>query len=149
VCVWQYSFVKNTFLCLRLTLLHPFYEFLLRIMACYFIKIILFLGFPGDSDGKESACNAGGLSSIPGSGRSPRRRKWQLTPVFLPGEFHGQRSLAGHRLQRLILTSFSFSPLFFYGMRQGKEKGKTHHTQGVGSKNFESNVPHSPILRLK
>ena len=24
------------------------------------------------------------------------RRKWQLTPVFLPGESHGQKSLAGH-----------------------------------------------------
>ena len=30
-----------------------------------------FLGFPGDSDIKESACNAGDPSSIPGSGRSP------------------------------------------------------------------------------
>ena len=30
----------------------------------------IFLGFPGDSDGKESACNAGDLGSIPGSGRS-------------------------------------------------------------------------------
>ena len=29
-------------------------------------------GLPGSSDGKESACNAGDLSSIPGSGRSPR-----------------------------------------------------------------------------
>ena len=29
------------------------------------------LGFPGDSDGKESACNTGVPSSIPGSGRSP------------------------------------------------------------------------------
>ena len=29
-------------------------------------------GFPGDSDGKESACNEGDLSSIPGSGRSSR-----------------------------------------------------------------------------
>ena len=28
-------------------------------------------GFPGDSDGKESACNAGDLGSVPGSGRSP------------------------------------------------------------------------------
>ena len=28
-------------------------------------------GFPGGSDGKESACNAGDLGSIPGSGRSP------------------------------------------------------------------------------
>ena len=29
------------------------------------------MGFPGGSDGKESACNAGILGSIPGSGRSP------------------------------------------------------------------------------
>ena len=28
-------------------------------------------GFPGDSDGKESTCNAGTVGSIPGSGRSP------------------------------------------------------------------------------
>ena len=28
-------------------------------------------GFPGGSDGKESACDAGDLSLIPGSGRSP------------------------------------------------------------------------------
>ena len=27
------------------------------------------------------------------------RRKWQATPVFLPGEFHGQKSLAGYSLQ--------------------------------------------------
>jgi len=26
----------------------------------------------------------------------PWRRKWQPTPVFLPGEFNGQRSLAGY-----------------------------------------------------
>ena len=30
-----------------------------------------YLGFLGDSDGKESTCNAGGPSLIPGSGRSP------------------------------------------------------------------------------
>ena len=29
-------------------------------------------GFPGGSDGKESACNAGDLGSISGLGRSPR-----------------------------------------------------------------------------
>ena len=27
---------------------------------------------------------------------TPRRREWQPTPVFLPGEFHGQRSLVGY-----------------------------------------------------
>ena len=30
-----------------------------------------FSSFPGDPDHKESACNAGGLGLIPGSGRSP------------------------------------------------------------------------------
>ena len=29
------------------------------------------MGFPGGSDGKESACNAGDVGSIPGLGRSP------------------------------------------------------------------------------
>ena len=29
----------------------------------------------------------------------PWRRKWQPTPVFLPGEFHGEQSLAGYRPQ--------------------------------------------------
>ena len=29
-------------------------------------------------------------------GKIPWRRTWQPTPAFLPGEFHGQRSLAGY-----------------------------------------------------
>ena len=33
---------------------------------------------------------------IPGSGRSPGGGAWQPTPVFLPGESHGQRSLLGY-----------------------------------------------------
>ena len=32
----------------------------------------------------------------PWVGKTPWRREWQLTPVFLPGESHGQRSLAGY-----------------------------------------------------
>ena len=35
----------------------------------------VFLGFPGGSDGKESACNAGDLDLIPGLGRSPGEGK--------------------------------------------------------------------------
>ena len=56
--------------------------------------------FPYSSAGKESAYNAEDPGSIPGLGRSPGegngRRKWQSTPVFLPGESHGQRKLAGY-----------------------------------------------------
>ena len=32
----------------------------------------------------------------PWVGKIPWRREWQPTPVFLPGELHGQRSLAGY-----------------------------------------------------
>ena len=52
------------------------------------------MGFPGGSDGKESACHAGDLGSIPELGRFPGEWEWQLTSVFLAGESHGQRSLA-------------------------------------------------------
>ena len=51
---------------------------------------------------KESTCQAGEVGSIPGSnpwvGKIPWRRKWQPTPVFLPGESQGQQSLVGCRL---------------------------------------------------
>ena len=47
-----------------------------------------------DSDSKESSCNAGDPGSI--SGSVPWRRVWQPTPVFLPGGFHGQRSVVGY-----------------------------------------------------
>ena len=42
-----------------------------------------------------NAGDAGDVVLIPGSGRSPKG-KWQPTLVFLPGESHGQWSLAGY-----------------------------------------------------
>ena len=54
------------------------------------------VGFPGGSDGKESACIAKDLGSIPGSGRSPGEGNGNPLQLFLPGESHGQRSLAGY-----------------------------------------------------
>ena len=41
----------------------------------------------------------GDLGLIPGSGRSPGEGNVQPTPVFLPGEPHGQRSLVGYNPQ--------------------------------------------------
>ena len=67
-------------------------------------------GFPDRSVGKESTCNAGDASSVPGSGRStaegigyPLQYSWaslvaQLVknpPVLLPGKSHGRRCLVG------------------------------------------------------
>ena len=56
----------------------------------------MYRSFPGGSDSKESAWNAGDPNSIPGMRRFPWRREWLPTPVFLPREFRGQRSLAGY-----------------------------------------------------
>ena len=46
--------------------------------------------------GKESSCQCRKRSFDPWVGKIPWRRKWQPTPVFLPGESHGQRSLVGY-----------------------------------------------------
>ena len=55
--------------------------------------------FPGDS----------AIKSLLWVGRISWRRKWQPTPVFLPGESHGKRSLAGyspwgHRVRHALAT---------------------------------------------
>ena len=63
--------------------------------------------FPGWLSGKGYACQyrrCGRLGFHPWVGGIPQKRKWQPTPVFLPGKFHGQRSLVcyivhgGHKL---------------------------------------------------
>ena len=61
-----------------------------------FSRNLYVLGFPGGSEVKASAWNMGDLGSIPGLGRSPGKGKWQPTPVLLPGESHGGRTLVGY-----------------------------------------------------
>ena len=67
-----------------------FFFFLLdfHLYICFDAKI----DFPGGSDGKASAYNVG---FNPWVGKISWRRKWQPTPVLLPGKSHGQRSLVG------------------------------------------------------
>ena len=66
--------------------------------------IIIKLGFPGSSTGKESTCNVGEPSSIPRSGRSPGEGIGIHTPVFLgiPGGSDGQESICKLGDLRLI-----------------------------------------------
>ena len=47
-----------------------------------------------------SAVDVKDVGSVPGSGRTLGRG--QATPVFLPGEFQGQRNLAGHRIAKSL-----------------------------------------------
>ena len=53
-------------------------------------------GLPWRLCSKASTWNSGDEGSIPKLGGYPWRRKWQPTPVFLPGRAHGLRSLAGY-----------------------------------------------------
>ena len=52
--------------------------------------------FPGDSEGKESACNEGNLGLVPGLGRSPGG--WHGNPLQYSclESPHGERSLVGY-----------------------------------------------------
>ena len=59
----------------------------------------LYLGFSGGTSGKEPTGQSKRRKRLgfdPGVGKIPWRRAWQPTPVFLPGESHGQRSLVGY-----------------------------------------------------
>ena len=61
------------------------------------------LSFPGGASSKEPAYQCRRHKSCrfdPWIGKTPWRRKWQVTPVFLPGKSHEQRSLMhpwGHK----------------------------------------------------
>ena len=65
----------------------------------YFIIAILPLGLPRWFSGKEPACQCRRHKRCgfnPWVRKIPWSRRWQPTPVSLPGESHGQRSLAGY-----------------------------------------------------
>ena len=68
------------------------------------------MGLPSWLSGKESACQCRRHGFSPWIRKIPWRRQWQPTPVFLPGESHGPRCLAG------------------YSSRGHKEPDTTEHT---------------------
>ena len=64
-------------------------------MHCLNVTVTSNMGFSGRLAGKESACNAGDLSSIPELGRSAGEGKRLPTPVFWPVESMGSQR-GGH-----------------------------------------------------
>ena len=64
------------------------------------------MGFPGGLVVKNLPANAGDVGSTPGLGRSPWRRKWQPTLVFMPRKSHEQKSL-------VLYTSWSHKRITF------------------------------------
>ena len=69
-------------------------------MCCsYWQWLGLEWGFPGGASGKEHACQCRRHKRHgfdPWVWNISWRRPWQPTPVFLPGESHGQKRLAGY-----------------------------------------------------
>ena len=63
---------------------------------CLFEGIFESIDFPGGSDSKASCLQGERRGFHPWVGKILWRRKWQATPIFLPGKCHGQRSLAGY-----------------------------------------------------
>ena len=77
------------------------------------------MGFPGGPGGKESVYQCRRHKRcrfIPWVRKIPWRRAWQPTPTFLPGESHGQRSLAG------------YGP---YSLKESDTTEQTQHTHSV------------------
>ena len=70
------------------------------LFCCFFYKITFLcpLGFPGGSEVKKKKnLPTMGETRVQSLGwEDPQRRKWQPTPAFLRGKFHGQRSLVGY-----------------------------------------------------
>ena len=57
------------------------------------------VGFPGGISGKEPTCQCRRCKKHGFDlwvGKIPWRRMWQPTPVFFPGESHGERSMEGY-----------------------------------------------------
>ena len=112
-------------------------------------------GFPDGSNVKESACSAGDLGSILVLGRFPWRRDCLPNPVFLPGEFHGQNSLAGYspvqfssvaQLYPTLCNPMDCSMPGFHVHHHLQEFAQTH-VHWVGDANQPSH-PHCPLLLL-
>ena len=57
---------------------------------------VVIMGFPGGSDGKESACNVGDPGSIAGSEKSPGKGNGNPLQYSCPENSHGQKSLVGY-----------------------------------------------------
>ena len=108
------------------------------------LPTLVFLGFPGGSDSKESACNMVDLSSIPGLGRSPGEGHGNPLKYSCLENPHRQRSLAGyspcgskeldttewlntaqHRPFSLSLTEFVITLLLFQVMVSSRTRDWT------------------------
>ena len=73
--------------------------------------ICLIVPYTGWLSSKEFACQSRRCGFSPWVKKIPWRRKWQPTPVFLPGKSHGQRNLVGYKRIATIRSQKSWTQL--------------------------------------
>ena len=93
---WVYVSGFESLVFLWVWISHPFFGLFPRIWVLWSVCEYASQGFLGGPAVEESACQCRRCGFDPWVGKIPWRRKWQPTPVFLPGKSHGQRSLAGY-----------------------------------------------------
>ena len=102
---FSYHFIKASVTCLSvptLVSLAPVFSFIRVVTTlyckCWLIHLISLTrqGFPGGSDGKELACNAGYLSSCPELRRAPGEGHGKPLQYSCLENAHGQRTLTGY-----------------------------------------------------
>ena len=72
-------------------------------------------GFPGGTSGEGSTCQCRRCKRHRFNswvGKIPCSRQWQSTPAFLPGKFHGQRSLVVHGVTKSRIRQSTVKVLF-------------------------------------
>ena len=92
-----------------------------------------YIGLPWWLSGEESICQFWRPGFDPGVRKISWRRKWQPTPVFLPGKSHGQRSLVGYSLWG-CKESDAIYWLNNNVIREGKFGGRNFLLHGIGLK---------------
>ena len=102
-------------------------------------------GFPGGTRGKEPTCNAGDIrthGSDPWVGKIPTRRKRQPTPVFLPGEPHGQRAWQA-TVHRVVKSQIWLKQLSTHKYTNNRMNGMSYQTRQLTEYSFVDPKLHS------
>ena len=87
------SDVEHLSMCFLIIYISSLAEYLFKSFHRFWMNLWCSLG---GSSGKKPACQRRRHGFNPGVEKIPWRRAWQPTPVFLRGESHGHRSLAGY-----------------------------------------------------
>ena len=107
----------------EVTLLGAFTSFFF-LNKTHLTRYVFVAGLPWWLSGKESVNQYRRGRFDPWVRKIPWRRAWRPTPVFLPGEFHGQRSLVGYNPWGSQRVRCNWACMHHVNNREGRKKGE-------------------------